>query len=242
MSERVTGDGIAAHRSGWNFAGEVAASFDTHVARSVPLYAEGHDVVCGLTDYFVRTDSVVYELGCSTGELTLKMAAANREAKPDARFVGLDLEPEMIAQAERKRDERGLSAATFEVQDALSYDYGPTDLVVMYYTAQFVPPRVRQRLFDLVYERLNWGGALVLFEKVRGSDARFQDILTGMYHDHKLAQGYTQEEVAAKAISLRGVLEPFSTAGNLALLERAGFVDTETVLRYLCFQGFLAIK
>jgi tRNA (cmo5U34)-methyltransferase len=242
MSERATGDGIAAHRSGWNFSGEVAAGFDTHVERSVPLYAQGHELVCGLTDFFVRTDSVVYELGCSTGELTLKMAAANREAKPGARFVGLDIEPEMIAQAETKQRDRGLDQASFVVHDVLSYDYEPSDMMVLYYTAQFVPPKARQQLFDLLYDRLHWGGALVVFEKVRGSDARFQDVLTGMYHDYKLDRGYSQEEVAAKSLSLRGVLEPFSTAGNLGMFERAGFQDVETVFRYLCFQGFLAIK
>jgi tRNA (cmo5U34)-methyltransferase len=242
MAEGHTGDGIAAHRSGWSFAGEVADSFDEHVQRSVPLYGQGHQLVCGLTDFFVRTDSVVYELGCSTGELTLKMAEVNRAAKPEARFVGIDIEPAMIEHAEAKRVDRGLDRVEFVTSDVLAYDYEPTDLIVAYYTAQFVPPRARQRLIDLLYQRLNWGGALVLFEKVRGADARFQDILTGMYHDYKLDRGYSQEEVAAKSLSLRGVLEPFSTEGNRSMLERAGFVDVETVFRYLCFHGFLAIK
>ena len=38
------------------------------------------------------------------------------------------------------------------------------------------------------------------------------------------------------------VLEPFSTQGNLDLLHRAGFVDIIAVCKYLCFEGFLAIK
>jgi len=46
----------------------------------------------------------------------------------------------------------------------------------------------------------------------------------------------------AKARSLKGVLEPFSTLGNLDLLKRAGFVDVISLFKYVCFEGFLAIK
>ena len=42
---------------------------------------------------------------------------------------------------------------------------------------QFIAPKKRQLLFDKIYNSLNWGGAFVLCEKIRGSDARFQDIL-----------------------------------------------------------------
>ena len=46
----------------------------------------------------------------------------------------------------------------------------------------------------------------------------------------------------AKARSLKGVLEPFSREGNLGLMQRAGFVDIMSVFKYVCFEGFLAIK
>ena len=111
-----------------------------------------------------------------------------------------------------------------------------------YYAIQFVRPSVRQELIDKIYRSLQWGGAFLLFEKVRGADARFQDILTGLYTDFKLAQGYSAEEIVGKSRSLKGVLEPFSTQGNLDLLRRAGFVDIMTVMKYVCFEGFLAIK
>jgi tRNA (cmo5U34)-methyltransferase len=46
----------------------------------------------------------------------------------------------------------------------------------------------------------------------------------------------------AKTRSLKGVLEPFSTQGNIQLLKRSGFKDIMTVFKYGCFEGFLAIK
>ena len=65
---------------------------------------------------------------------------------------------------------------------------------------------------------------------------------TAIYTDFKIEQGYNAEEIIAKTRSLKGVLEPFSTQGNLDLLKRAGFIDIMTVMKYVCFEGLLAIK
>jgi len=81
-----------------------------------------------------------------------------------------------------------------------------------------------------------------MYEKVRANDARFQDIMTGLYTEYKLDQGYTAEEIVAKSKSLKGVLEPFSTQGNLDMLNRAGFIDILSIQKYVNFEGFLAIK
>lgn len=233
------GDGLKAERANWRFGGEVAKNFDDHVSKSVPLYNEGHGLICELSDFFVKPGSICYEIGCSTGTLTLKLAE-HSAGMDKAHFVGIDIEPDMIAVAK----ERGLgkSQVSFVVDDVLQMEMQPADMIVAYYTVQFIRPSERQRLIDKLFNSLQWGGALILFEKVRGADGRFQDILTRMYDDYKLSQGYTPEEIVYKARSLKGVLEPFSTQGNIDLLRRAGFTDIMTVMKYICFEGFLAIK
>jgi tRNA (cmo5U34)-methyltransferase len=235
------GDGLEVENANWRFRGEVVAKFDEHVAKSVPLYQEGHELICRVSDWFVKDGSRAYDLGCSTGALTVKLArrAAHREG---ASFVGIDSEPEMIERARERAQAEGLGNVSFVVDDVNEAPLEPCDLVTSYYTIQFVRPSVRQRLFDRIYESLQWGGAFLLFEKVRGNDARSQDILTGLYTDYKLDQGYTAEEIVAKSRSLKGVLEPFSTQGNLDLLRRAGFVDVLSIFKFICFEGFLAIK
>ena len=233
------GDGLSAQRSNWHFSGEVAQNFDDHVSKSVPLYHEGHKLVCELSDFFIKPNSVTYELGCSTGTLTTMLAEHNA-SKNGARFIGVDIEPDMVAIA-RKRA-KGNRTISFVVDDALQMELLPADLIVAYYTVQFVRPSERQRLIDKLYASLQWGGAFIMFEKVRGPDARFQDMLGRLYDDYKLSQGYTPEEIVGKARSLKGVLEPFSTQGNIDMLKRAGFSDIMTVMRYICFEGFLAIK
>jgi tRNA (cmo5U34)-methyltransferase len=75
---------------------------------------------------------------------------------------------------------------------------------------------------------------------VRAPDAGFQDMAAQIYHEYKLQQGFSEEEILNKQRSLKGVLEPFSTQGNLDLMKRAGFVDVMSVMKWVCFEGFLA--
>jgi len=235
------GDGLEAGNARWSFGGQTAQQFDSHIAKSVPMYTEGHQIVCDLSDFFLSAGSTCFELGCSTGELTSKLALHNK-AKEAARFVGIDLEPAMIELARQKATDLGLGHTEFVLDDVLQADINNADLVVAYYTVQFIRPSERQRLIDKIYSALNWGGAFLLFEKVRANDARFQDITTSLYNEYKISQGYSPEEIFSKSRSLKGVLEPFSTQGNLDLLARAGFVDVLSIFKYLSFEGFLAIK
>lgn len=240
MTEKnSTGQNIPAGEAAWTFGGQTPGAFSKHIQQSVPFYDTGHDLVGKLSDYFVKEQSVCYDLGTSTGVLAGKLA--RRHARhTGTQWIGIDIEPDMIRQA---RAENGnFENIEFVVDDITHYPYLPSDLITAYYTIQFVPPAVRQDLFNRVFNALNWGGAFILFEKVRACDARFQDIIQTLYTDYKLDRGYTPTEIINKARSLKGILEPFSTQGNLDLLKRAGFVDIVTVFKYLCFEGFLAIK
>ena len=233
------GENIVAHEASWTFSGEVPKTFSEHVKRSVPFYEEGHHVAAKLSDFFVRDNSLCYELGVSTGALINRLAKQHNLRK-GVRWVGIDCEEAMVAQA--KEETKGTPGIELIVDDITTFPFEKSNFIVSYYTMQFVPPHVRQDVFNKIYESLNWGGGFILFEKVRAPDARFQDMMQTLYVDYKLEQKFSCAEIIAKTKSLKGVLEPFSTQGNLDLLKRAGFVDTMTVFKYMCFEGFLAIK
>ncbi len=236
---KSVGHNIEVENAGWSFDGSTPDTFVDHIRQSVPLYEEGHALTCQLSDFFVSETSVCYEIGVSTGELLRKLALHNA-GKPGSRWIGLDTVTSMIDNAkEHCKDVENIEILN---EDARIFEFEKSDLIVSYYCMQFIPPRDRQALFDRLYEALNWGGALVLFEKVRAPDARFQDIVSTLYSDFKLANGFSPEEIVSKTRSLKGILEPFSTQGNMDLMRRAGFEDITTVQKYLCFEGFLAIK
>ena len=241
--EARCGDEIAMQPARWNFGGEVPGKFVAHAQRSIPYYDDCHELIARISDHFVSAGSTCYDLGASTGRLLHLLAPRH---PPGVRWVGIDCEPGMVMEAKIGKGEEGKVAPPGNIEfvegDICSYDYEPADLIVAFYTVQFISPRRRQQLIDRLYQSLNWGGALILFEKVRGPDARFQDIATSLYTEMKLEHGYTAEEILAKSRSLKGVLEPFSTEGNMDLLRRAGFVDIMTIFKYVCFEGFLAIR
>jgi tRNA (cmo5U34)-methyltransferase len=232
------GDSIEVINAGWTFSGQTASHFDPHVSKSVPLYQEGHELIGQLSDFFLSNGSVCYDLGCSTGALMQKLAG--RSQQKNCEFIGVDEEPDMT----RIARERCMSIDDIQIitDNIVDMDLKKSDLIISYYTVQFIRPKMRQLLIDKIFNALNWGGAFLYFEKVRAPDARFQDIATSLYNDFKFKNGYTPGEIYSKANSIKGVLEPFSTQGNIDLLTRAGFKDILTIMKYVCFEGFLAIK
>src|SRR5437016_4352914 len=70
--------------------------------------------------------------------------------------------------------------------------------------------------------------------------ARDQEMASGVYSDWKGRQGFSDAELAAKARSLRGVLQPQSHEENEVMLRRAGFSQVMQVFRWLLFEGLVA--
>lgn len=229
---------ITATNASWSFDG-IADIFDQHVENSVPLYHAGHDLVCNLSDFFLPQNATILEIGSSTGTLAKKLLLKHAD-RCDLTYVGIDSVRDMVDSANTllKEDPR----VSFEQEDIITREVQSASLIISYYTLQFIHPRSRQAVMQKIYDSLDWGGAFILFEKVRAPDARFQDIMTQIYCDFKLEKGFSEAEVINKSRSLKGVLEPFSTRGNIDLLKRAGFVDVMTVAKWVCFEGFLAIK
>ena len=129
-----------------------------------------------------------------------------------------------------------------ELKDIIKANLKKSDYITSFYTVQFIHPSKRQKIFNKIYKELNWGGGFLFFEKVRAPDARFQDMMSLIYNDFKLDNNFSPNEIIAKSRSLKGVLEPFSSDANIELLKRAGFKDITTVFKFVCFEGFLAIK
>ena len=240
-SENV-GDQIKAKRASWNFNGEIATSFDSHVSRSVPGYIEGHEIIASLSDFFLTKDkSYIIDIGCSTGSLINKLSL--RHKNKNLNFLGIEPSIEMCKVAKKKTLNNSYNSINFYTSDFLDFEIkNKVSMYISYYTMQFIHPSVRQNFIDKIYKTLDWGGALFLFEKIRSPDARFQDYINQVYNDFKIRNGYSIEEVYKKTESIRGVLEPFSESGNIDLFQRAGFKDFTTIYHNICFRGWLLIK
>lgn len=230
---------IKKKKGAWNFSGSVAKNFVSHIDKSVPFYSNGHELIKGYSDYFLKDGSLCYDIGCSTSELLIKLSNyTNKKVK----FIGIDKESGMVKFSKKLIEKKKIKNIQIKKEDINLIKLRKNDLTICYYTIQFIAPKIRQKIINKIYSSLNWGGAFIFFEKIRGADARFQEMYTRLYHDFKEANGFTVQEIDVKEKSLRGVLEPFSEFGNLGLLRRAGFKDISSIFQYLCFKGYLCIK
>ena len=235
--KNIVDKNIKAKNSSWSFGNNIATKFEKHIKQSVPFYQEGHELILKLSDFFISEHSNIYDIGCSTGNLVKKIS--KRHSNKKFNIYALDIEKEMIKHAKNHSKEKNIKYLN---KDFLSHKVLKCDLVICYYTAQFIKPRFRQVLFNKIFKSLNWGGALIIFEKVRAKDARFQDIITAVYNEYKEGQGFSPEEIYNKTKSLKSILEPFSSEANKEMMLRAGFKDIMSVQKYICFEGWLAIK
>tara|TARA_B100001057_G_scaffold491009_1_gene580378 strand:- start:1912 stop:2616 length:705 start_codon:yes stop_codon:yes gene_type:complete len=230
-----TDKNIKSLKSNWKFDKSVAKNFDSHVTKSVPLYDVSHDLCISLSEFFLKENGRCYDIGCSNGSLLNKIKVKNAQKKLN--LIGIDNSKPMISLAKKKYKNISFKNAHLE-----NFSFLKSDLMLSLYTIQFLRPKYRQGLFNKIYKSLNWGGAFVLFEKIRADDARFQDIMTFLYFDFKSQNGLDSSEILNKEISLRSVLEPYTIQANIDYLKRAGFKDIMPISQYLNFKGFLAIK
>lgn len=234
------GDNIKSTVGAFSFSGNVHKNFEKHVKKSIPFYDEGHNLICKLSSFFLVNKSKVYDLGCSTGKLLRDISDYNKDL--DIKLFGLDAEAKMIQHSKKLLNKNSKKRISFKKSDLLNFKLQKSDFITSYYTIQFVKPKFRQKIFDKIYKSLNYGGAFILFEKVRGNDARFQDIFTQIYQEFKYDQGFSKDQIYNKATSIRGVLEPFTSKANIDYMKRAGFKDITSIVKYCSFEGFLAIK
>ncbi len=241
MDNKNTGEGIISDSSSWTFKG-IADSFESHISKSVPLYSEAHNLVSSLTDFFINKNSIIVDVGCSTGNLISLISNRQSHIK-GLRFYLIDEEEDMLNFAKNNLENTKNISYEYICKNIFDVDLpNNADIYLSMFTIQFIPTSIRQEIVKRIYNSLSWGGAFFFFEKINGVDARFHDMLVQNYEEYKIGKGYKLNEIKAKQNSLRGVLKPFSERGNLAMLERAGFVDIQTIFHYGLFKGYLAIK
>lgn len=235
------GSGLHADIGSWTFAGEVPRVFGEHVRHSVPLYDIGHDLVCDLATSFLGRAGrgVGYELGCATGEL-LRRLATHSPVHASAHWIGVDSEEGMTAAARQRC--AGLDNIDLIHGDLTTLTYEACDFVVAYLTLHFIPMDQRVAVIQRIYDALRPGGAVFLFEKVLAANAQLEDLFSTLHYRWKRSAGLSPDEILNKKDSLMGILKPTTTDDNLTMLRGSGFTNPATVLKHLCFEGFVAVK
>lgn len=221
----------------WEFKKDVANIFDKHVNQSVPIYSEIQKLIIDISQFFIRKNDVVYDIGTSTGETLYQLK--NNIKKPFI-GIGIDNSIDMINKAKDKL--QGFDDIQLYCSDIKEFKFNQkSNLMVCNLTLQFIPMEKRVELLNDIYKNLNIGGALVVVEKTYANSGIHQEIFTQLYHDFKETNGLSEKEIRDKDKSLRSVLVARRNSENQKMLNSVGFVVDE-FYRHLNFVGYLAIK
>ena len=237
--EGLVDDLITSIPGEWKFDEQVSQHFDTHVRKSVPLYEEVQKAVIEISEWFIRDNSVVYDLGSSTGE-TISLLLQKHSRKKNVRFIGVEESLPMIEIARKKCSSELVQFLQQHIEEI--NEFANIDLVLSLYTLQFLPLWKRKKVLQRIYNGLVEGGAFIFVEKIRAENSLFEDIWNDLYWDFKQENGLNEQQVIKKAQSLRGVLIPLSLTENLSLLSDVGFQCMDTFIKWHNFAGIIAVK
>ena len=232
---------VPAEDERWQFDGNVTDVFENMLARSVPQYDTMRALVFDLGATLVQSGTAIVDIGCSKGDalgpFIQQFGTANR-------YIGVELSKPML-EAARRRFAALIEQRIVDIRRLdLRTEYPPemASLTLAVLTIQFTPIEYRHRIMQRIAVHTLPGGGIILVEKVFGSTAHFDELLTRRYYELKTRNGYTAEQIERKRLALEGVLVPVSARWNEDLLREAGFNQIECFWRWSNFAGWIAIK
>jgi tRNA (cmo5U34)-methyltransferase len=223
------------------FDERVVRVFPDMINRSVPGYGLVVPMIGLLARRFAQDGSILYDLGCSLGAVSLAMRQAIR-AK-EVKIVAVDNSADMIFGLTRllENDPAGVPVEVLQ-QDIRETPIMDASVVVLNFTLQFVDLEDRFALLEKISSGMRPGGLLILSEKIRFEDSAEQQRLTDWHHDFKRAQGYSELEIARKREALENVLRAETEQTHRQRLQKAGFGEVYRWYQGFSFVSFAAIK
>ena len=184
----------------WTFENtSVAENFDKHVREQLPFYDLATNAISHIARHYIQENKLVYDIGASTGNIgnSLKSIIETRKAK----LIALEKSKEMC------NEYKGYG--TIVNADATNYPFKEHCLSILYLVLMFIPLDKRDSLINNLFQNLNKGGAIIIFDKEISYGGYFGTVLYRLILANKIASGVSAEDVIAKELSLAGVQIPF---------------------------------
>ena len=83
----------------WSFNKSVSKVFDAHVIESIPLYKRFNNQIAKISEFYLKDNAVIYDIGCSTGNYISEICKIK---KNNLKIVGIDQNKDMINIAQKK--------------------------------------------------------------------------------------------------------------------------------------------
>jgi len=221
--------------SKFTFDQKVVDVFDDMVLRSVPGYKQMIELIGLAGRKYPVINSNVYDLGCSTGAVTLSIASNLKSES--VKIFSIDNSQEMIEQCGKN-----LSGTEANIQyicdDIENIQFENASLIVLNLTLQFINPKNRSDLIERIFKSLLPGGALIISEKIIHENEEINKSLISLHESFKRENGYSETEIAQKRKAIEDVLIPESIEQHLKRLSDAGFKKPLVQMQCINFASF----
>ena len=222
----------------WSFNNKVSKVFDQHVRESIPLYENFHDQACKIAEFYCKENSIIYDLGCSTGNFVLKIS----KIKNNLEIIGIDESKNMIEISKLKNKKIKKNKVNFICSDIFDVNLKKSDLIMCSLLLPFMKINKQKKLIQKIYKSLNHKGAAIILNKSLCNYANFENIFNQLYYDFKLKQGISHDDVIKKAKSLRSIHTLNTLDEDCKMFKKIGFSKIEIFFKHLNFTGFLLEK
>jgi len=225
----------------FEFDARVVDVFDDMIHRSVPFYSEIINRQAQLIRRFYQPGTVIYDLGCSNGNLGIRLGGGT--GTQPYTMVAVDSSAPMLAAYRKRLAGTPLEQRiTLHCEDIRRIPIENTSVVVLNFTLQFLPPEDRDALVTRIYQGLVPGGILLFCEKITHAHAGVAELQRTFHHAFKRENGYSDLEISRKREALEKVLIPETLESHAQRLERAGFAAMDVWLKWFNFAALIAIK
>ena len=219
--------------------------FDNHIEKSIRGYSNLTSDIIDISNYFVEDDSIVVDIGCSTGKLMKQMLDKNKHAK-NVSYIGVEVESDFYEHFDEDNLLEYSNNCRLEYfkGDVRQYEFPKnSSLVTSIFTLQFMPEKDRKQIIKNIYDSLRFGGAFIFAEKTLSNSAKIHEIRTFTYYDKK-RKNFDCDDILDKEAQLRHMLKPTTREYLIDACRDAGFdlVDIDSFWQNYAFTGFIAIK
>lgn len=216
------------------FSFDSIENFDDHISTHIKDYNRLIENITYLADSFILTGKRVYDIGCSTGKLI--KALDEKYADRKAEYIGIDVNHNFA------KDFEDTPTVKFNKADVTrGYDFSEASLILSLFTLQFIDPKDRLKVLDVIAESLDLGYGLFIAEKVYPDTAFAYKVLEGGSYDYKLDKDVPESEILTKERHIRDIMRPFEEELLVAEL-RKRFRSVTPIFASFNFRGYLCIK
>lgn len=226
----------------WKFNKNISQNFDRHVVHSIPFYKEISKIMISLSEFYMKEGSRVYDLGCSTGNITSSLI--NLNLSHPISIYAIDREKSMLDIAKKKikklKKNKNTNVKLLK-EDILKNKLLKNNLTICSLVFPFFKKEDQAKLLKKIYIALEKGGAVIIFDKIQANNVNFEMMYNQLYFDFKKKK-IKSNEIIQKAKSLRSVHSLKSQRETELMLKKSGFRKIENFFKFINFSGFIAIK